>query len=85
MHGIFQDSMAIARYFKRIDLFITMMANPHWPEVQRELFPGQDPSDRPDLIARVFRLKKEALLHDIMKNGIFGWPVAKIYTIKFQK
>ena len=85
MHGIFQDSMAIARYFKKIDLFITMTANPNWPEVQRELFPGQEPSDRPELIARVFRLKKEALLHDIAKNGIFGRPVAKIYVIEFQK
>lgn len=85
MHGIFQDLMAIARYFKKIDLFITVTANPHWVEVQRELLPGQDPSDRPDLIARVFRLKKEAILHDIIKNGIFGRPVAKIYTIEFQK
>ena len=85
MHGIFQDSMAIARYFKKIDLFITVTANPHWVEVQRELLPGQDPSDRPDLIARVFQLKKEAILRDILKNGIFGQPVAKIYTIEFQK
>ena len=85
MHGIFQDSMAIARYFKKIDLFITMTANPHWVEIQRELLPGQDPSDRPDLIARIFRLKKEAILCDITKNGIFGRPVAKIYTIEFQK
>ena len=85
MHGIFQDSMAIARYFKKIDLFITVTANPRWVEVQRELFPGQDPSDRPDLIARVFQLKKEAILRDIVKNGIFGRPVAKIYTIEFQK
>ena len=85
MHGIFQDSMAIARYFKKIDLFITMTANPNWMEVQRELLPGQNPSDCPDLIARVFQLKKEALLHDIIKNGIFSRPVAKIYTIEFQK
>ena len=85
MHGIFQDSMAIARYYQKIDLFITMTANPCWAEVERELLPGQEPSDRPELIARVFRLKKDALLQDIMKNGIFGRPVAKIYTIEFQK
>ena len=85
MHGIFQDSMAIARYFKKIDLFITMTANPQWLEVQQELLPGQEPSDRPDLIARVFRLKRDALLDDIIKNGIFGRVVARIYTIEFQK
>ena len=85
MHGIFQDSMAIARYFQKIDLFITVTANPHWEEVKRELLLGQEPSDRPDLIARVFHLKKEALLRDILKNGIFGRTVAKIFTIEFQK
>ena len=72
MHGIFQDSMAIAWYFKKIDLFIIMTANPQWLEVQQELLPGQKPSDCPDLIAWVFRLKQDALLDDIIKNGIFG-------------
>lgn len=85
MHGIFQDSMAIARYFQKIDLFITVTANPHWEEVQRELLPGQEPSDRPNLIARVFQLKKEAILRDIIKNGIFGRTATKIFTIEFQK
>ncbi|TFK82097.1 hypothetical protein K466DRAFT_448549, partial [Polyporus arcularius HHB13444] len=28
MQQLFQDSMAIARYFKRVDLFLTMTANP---------------------------------------------------------
>ena len=77
--------MAIAQYFQKINLFITVTANPHWEEVQRELLPGQEPSDRPDLIARVFQLKKEAILHDIIKNGIFSRTVVKIFTIKFQK
>lgn len=85
MHGIFQDSMAIARYYKKIDLFITVTANPHWEEIRRELLPGQEPSDRPELVARVFRLKREAILRDIMKNGILGRAVAKIFTIEFQK
>jgi hypothetical protein len=33
----YQDAMAIARFFKRIDLFITMTANPRWDEIVREL------------------------------------------------
>lgn len=64
--------MAIAQYYKKIDLFIMMTANPNWPEVQRELFPRQEALDHPELIAQVFWLKKDALLHSIMKNGIFG-------------
>jgi hypothetical protein len=85
MHRIFQDSMAIARYFKKINLFITVTANPNWTEIQQELLPGQDPSNCPDLITCVFQLKMEAILCNIIKNGIFGRPVAKIYTIKFPK
>ncbi len=85
MQQLFQDSMAIARYFKRVDLFLTMTANANWPEVTRELLPGQTAADRPDLVARVFQLKKKALLQEIFKDGIFGRAVAQVYTIEFQK
>lgn len=85
MQQLFQDGMAIARCHKSVDLFLTMTANPRWPEITRELFPGQEVSDRPDLVARVFQLKKKALLHEILKDGIFGQAVAHIYTIEFQK
>jgi hypothetical protein len=33
----------------------------------------------------VFDRKKNALLNDIKKNKIFGWAVAMVYTIEFQK
>ncbi|OBZ69834.1 hypothetical protein A0H81_10535 [Grifola frondosa] len=85
MQQLFQDGMAIGRYCKNVDIFLTMTANPQWPEIVRELLPGQTPSDRPDLVARVFELKKKALLHEILKDGIFGNVVAHIYTIEFQK
>jgi hypothetical protein len=85
MQQKFQDSMAIARYFRQVDLFITMTANANWPEIHRELYPGQTPFDRPDLVTRVFHMKKDALLHDIYKDGIFGPCVAYVYTIEFQK
>ena len=41
--------------------------------------------DRPDLIARVFELKKKALLNDITDKHIFGVPVAHVHVIEFQK
>ena len=86
MFQLLQDSLAIARYYQRIDYFITMTANPNWPEITAELLPGQKASDRPDLVARVFQLKKKALIQDIVKkNGILGTCVANIYTIEFQK
>ena len=54
MHQRYLDGMAIARHFKKIDIFMTMTANPTWPEIERGLLNGQSASDRPDLVARVF-------------------------------
>lgn len=51
MYDRYQDGMAVARYFKQIDLFITMTANPNWREIREALLPHQSPSDRPDIIA----------------------------------
>ncbi|GJE95688.1 ATP-dependent DNA helicase [Phanerochaete sordida] len=85
MHQIYQDSMAIARHYRKVDIFLTMTCNPAWDEILRELQPGQRPEDRPDLLSRVFKLKRDALLDDIMKHGIFGRAVAHVYTIEFQK
>lgn len=84
MQQRFQDSMAIVRHFGKPTLFITFTANPNWPEVVAELKDDQHPIDRPDLIARVFRLKKKQLLADI-RNGLFGKRIAHVYTIEYQK
>ena len=85
MFQLFQDSMAICRTFHKPDLFITMTCNPNWPEITSALLPGQKPEDRPDIVSRVFNLKKDALLNDIKKNKIFGQVVAMVHTIEFQK
>ena len=75
----------IARHFRKIDIFLTMTADPNWPEIRRELLPGQTVTDRPDLVARVFQLKKKALMNAILKYHIFGPCDAHVYTIEFQK
>lgn len=85
MQQRYQDSMAIARHFNHCDIFLTMTCNPQWKEITQELRPGESHWDRPDLVARVFQLKKKALLERIYKHGIFGNTAAYIYTIEFQK
>ena len=85
MSQCYQDSMAIARYFRKVDIFLTMTTNPEWPEIMRELLPGQSSYDRPDLVTRVFEMKKKVVLEYIHKQGIFGTSVAHVYTIEFQK
>ena len=62
-----------------------MTTNPHWSEIERELLPGQTAYDRPDLVARMFQLKKKVVIEYIYKHGVFGRVVAYVYVIKFQK
>jgi hypothetical protein len=85
MHQRFQDSMAIARHFKKIDIFLTITANPNWPEIKQELLPTQQSHNHPDLIACIFKMKKDALIHLITQKGIFGPCIAHIVANQFQK
>ena len=77
--------MAICRKYHKPDLFITMTCNPKWPEIQSQLLPGQTAQDRPDIAARVFKLKKDQLIDDLVHGQILGTVVAYIYVIEFQK
>jgi hypothetical protein len=63
-------------------LFITVTANPKWPEIKQELLPGQTASDCPDLVTQVFYSHIEHLLKDL-KNGVLGAATARVYTIEF--
>jgi len=85
MWQLYHDAMAIVRARGKPDLFITMTCNPHWPEILAALLPGQTAQDRPDLVARMFKLKLKALLHDIIGLNVFGKAVAHVYVIEFQK
>ena len=67
--------------------FITITANPAWPEVTRALLPGQSAGERPDLVARVFALKLLAFKRDL-SNGTFWGGRKQVYAmqvIEFQK
>jgi hypothetical protein len=79
-----QDALAITHYYGGGDFFITMTANPAWPEIQEALFQGQTASDRPDLVVHIFRAKLKSLIKDII-NGELGATNAYLYTIEFQK
>jgi hypothetical protein len=81
----FQDAMALVRKFGKPDLFITMTCNPKWIEISRELKEGETANDRPDLVARVFRIKLQALLDDLFKQHVFGKAQARIFVVEFQK
>ena len=80
-----QDAMAICRHGSRPDLFLTKTCNPNWKEIVDNLLPGQTATMRPDLVARVFKGKLQALLDELKEDQIFGRNVARLYVIEFQK
>jgi hypothetical protein len=79
-----QDALAINHYFKGANLFLTMTANPAWPEIQNKLLPGQTAANHPDLVICAFYVKQKQLIKEI-EDGIFGKALTYVFVIKFQK
>eukprot|EP00973_Karenia_brevis_P067263 9353054-Karenia_brevis.AAC.1 len=77
--------MAIVAKYGRPDFFLTITANPNWPEVSKNLRPGETAADRPDLVARAFRMKLRELLRDLTVKGVLGKAVAYTHVVEFQK
>ncbi|XP_071740770.1 uncharacterized protein [Rutidosis leptorrhynchoides] len=79
--------MALYRESDNPDLFITFTSNPKWPEIDGMLsyVEGQKAPDRPEIVARVFKQKLDALTIDIMKQHIFSTCQAGLYIIEFHK
>ncbi|KAH7714908.1 Protein F33H12.6 [Aphelenchoides avenae] len=76
----FEDAMAIVRYYGRPDIFLIMTFTLDNGEEFEECS-----TDRPDIIARVFDTKKDALMAELREERCFGELVAWIFVIEFQK
>ena len=86
MHEKCQEAMtSYVKHHEAPDLFITMTCNPNWPEITNKLFPGQNPTDRHDLIARLFRLKVQTFMYLVDTQNIYGIKRCHVYTIEWQK
>ncbi|XP_038063179.1 uncharacterized protein LOC119733887 [Patiria miniata] len=81
----FQDAMALVRIKGKPDFFLTFTCNPKWPEITGSLFESQPAHQRPDIIARVFSMKVEALLTDLLKHDILGHVGAYVMVKETQK
>jgi hypothetical protein len=80
----YQDAMAICSWSGYPDLFITFTCNHKWPEVVDFLNSYRlKPSDRPDLVSRLFKIKLDELIRDIKKGNIFGKVRAGITFLLF--
>ena len=81
----YQNALKLIQMKGKPDLFITMTCNPQWPEIQRELLPGECWENRMDLVARVFSMKRKNLI-DLIRDGAFGSPATAIVAVtEFQK
>jgi len=58
--------------YSKPDIFITMTTNPKWKEIQQALQQGESHTDRPDLCARVLKMKADSLLKDLVEHSILG-------------
>lgn len=71
-----------------------MTCSPSWREITENLEQYTCPkgttkrqiaSERPDLLVRVFDMKRKALIEDITKRHVFGRVRSYVYVIEFQK
>lgn len=68
-----QDAMAVCKRFGYPDLFITITCNSNWKEIKDFVsITGHKPSDRPDIVSRVFKIKLDQMMIDFKKEELFG-------------
>ena len=80
----YKDFVAAFRYHGGVDAFVTITANPNWPEVLSAIEPGMSPEDRQDIIGRVFKLKLNKAIKAI-QDGFLGEQCCVAYVVEFQK
>ena len=64
MHQQYLVSVALYQHFGHPRIFITMTTNPNWDETQSNFAHDKTPLDQPNLVAKVFKLKKLQLMKD---------------------
>ncbi|KAK9714009.1 hypothetical protein RND81_06G065300 [Saponaria officinalis] len=75
MHCRYLNSMVLVHLYGKPYIFLPITYNPRWPEIERELLPFEEAQNRPDLIARIFRLKLIELIKDILNSESYDMHV----------
>lgn len=60
------------------DLFLTHTCSPKCPEITSYLGPSEIVQNRPDLVARVFKIYPNEILADIKARYILGIPIVRM-------
>ena len=85
MHQEYLDSIGLYQHYGHLHGFAAMTCNPNWHGIQENLKDGETPLDRADLVAHVFKLKKQQLIRDLGIEMNFGKMIARTHSIEFQK
>ncbi|GKB83788.1 DNA helicase, partial [Tanacetum coccineum] len=87
MYSHYLDALAICRSLGNPQFFVTFTCNVKWPEIKRYMlrFPGLTPADRADIVCRVFQQKVNDFLRFLKDERPFGYVIAFLYTVEFQK
>jgi hypothetical protein len=62
-----------------------MTCNPYREEITSNLEPGQEPQDKPELVARAYRAKLRDLKDLLIKRKYFGDVAMYVHVTEFQK
>ncbi|GFS36738.1 helitron_like_N domain-containing protein [Trichonephila inaurata madagascariensis] len=75
-----QDEMTYVQNYGQPDLFfLSLTCNPAWHEIDNELFLGQKPHNRHDLLARVFHRKLKNF-YEPHHQGKDFWNCTMLYV-----
>lgn len=85
MAQLYHDAIALVREYGYPSVFLTMTANPGWKEITECLTNGQTASDRPDIVCRVFKMKLDELMTDLVTRGRLGVVISYLMVVEFQK
>jgi PIF1-like helicase/Helitron helicase-like domain at N-terminus/Helicase len=85
MYEKFKDTVHTCEKFGGPHLFVTVTCNPKWIEIEEELVEGQSAFERPELLVRVFKIKLDRIIKDIMNGVVFGKATFHVHVIEFQK
>ncbi|XP_071688069.1 uncharacterized protein [Rutidosis leptorrhynchoides] len=87
MYSHYLNALAICQAHGNPKFFIMFTCNSKWLEIQYFLspFPHLTPSDRPDIVVRIFQQKLKQFISLIKEDEPFGNVKAVLYTVEFQK
>ena len=77
------NGMALCARYGNPDFFITLTTNPLWPDISRQLLPGETWADRPDVVNSVFKHRLTEFLSILRGNKkIKFFPGKQVFIIR---